>query len=408
MTILPPKAMKFAFTAAFAGTARQQGRRASSSSVGTRLLLRHSSPPPPSPAQQEPLSASSSYARISTRRHQSSGVAVEEERQAVATAQPNGSMNSTTSAEPPAVPERFGGPNGPSISNKGTIFDEIDEALGVDSPPDIEVILTDHIAYVGNPLSAFLHKTVLRFGHVAIRYTTSDGVQRVMNILGDFDDPESSMVNFVEPSDYYFGTKGFESFAQQGGVYNRPFVGLRIENVSPGATDALHAYYEALSKASEIGEGSKLGDRPGSPDRGAVRFQLVEIQLSKLARSVPEPLDKVLFRAADFFRNQHKRAKDNKIKNRKHSKRRTELIKPNESRDAMSQKEMMAGMEDARQALYNSGNCAQWTSGGLDFVGLIRRARLFPKGILVDLFEEEILKYKRPNNGKLISLLGKW
>lgn len=35
-------------------------------------------------------------------------------------------------------------PFGKTISNKNKIFDEIDAALGVDKPPDIEVVLTDH------------------------------------------------------------------------------------------------------------------------------------------------------------------------------------------------------------------------------------------------------------------------
>lgn len=36
-----------------------------------------------------------------------------------------------------------------------------------------------------------------------------------------------------------------------------------------------------------------------------------------------------------------------------------------------------------------AGNCAQWTSSGIAFAGLLRRSRLFPKAILVQLLESE-------------------
>ena len=72
----------------------------------------------------------------------------------------------------------------------------------------------------------------MRFGHIAIRYTTSDGTQRVMNILGNLTDPNATLINFMDPSDYFYGTN--PQLAQQGGVYTRPFVGVRIENVAPG------------------------------------------------------------------------------------------------------------------------------------------------------------------------------
>jgi len=35
-------------------------------------------------------------------------------------------------------------PFGKTISNKHEVFDKIDKVLGVNKPPDIEVILTDH------------------------------------------------------------------------------------------------------------------------------------------------------------------------------------------------------------------------------------------------------------------------
>jgi hypothetical protein len=152
------------------------------------------------------------------------------------------------------VPANFGGRDGPCVFNKASILADVDAALGVHRPPDVEVLLTDHMSDVSSPLSRALHAGVMRFGHVAVRYTTSDGVQRVMNILGDLDAAsDARMVNFVPPPEYLYGTRGFDTFAQQGGVYNRPFVGLRIERVAPGATDAMHAFYLALDARSRVG-----------------------------------------------------------------------------------------------------------------------------------------------------------
>jgi hypothetical protein len=279
------------------------------------------------------------------------------------------------------------------------------------------VILTDHMTNLNNAVSKFLHLKLMRFGHLAIRYTTSDGQQHVMNIMGNFTDPDATLINFFEPSDYFYGTD--PKIAQQGGVYSRPFIGVRIENVAPGATDALHAYYQAVSKASEVGAefsakaegnhaatgstthavGGAVG-APGSAKRGAARFQLVEVQFSRIARYIPAPFDRFLFRAADWIRGQD-------------DKRRAAMLKASQAVNDFVQKQeerltdrkitdMIQDTEehimDVRRTIYQSGNCAQWTSGGLDFTGLIRRARLFPKAVLMDLFEDEYLSNRQPNN----------
>lgn len=59
-------------------------------------------------------------------------------------------------------------------------------------------------------------------------------------------------------------------------------------------------------------------------------------------------------------------------------------------------------MMGVRNSLYQSGNCAQWTSGGLEFCGLIRRARLFPKAVLIDLLEDEYLSNDRAHNVNVV------
>ena len=140
----------------------------------------------------------------------------------------------------------FGRRNGGAIANKASILSDVDDALTGGRPPDLEVLLADHLTAVDSPAAEWAHTLFLRYGHVSVRYTTSDGRQRVMNILGGVEGAD--MVNMVDPSDYLYGTHGWETYAQQGGVYNRDFVGVRVERCAPGAIDALHAYYEALNK----------------------------------------------------------------------------------------------------------------------------------------------------------------
>ena len=258
-------------------------------------------------------------------------------------------------------------PHGPTIQNKDEIFDDIDKALGVDKPPDIEVILTDHMTNLNNPVSKFLHLNVMRFGHIAIRYTTSDGEQHVMNIMGNFTDPDSTLINFFSPGDYFYGTD--PKIAQQGGVYSRPFVGVRIENAAPGATDALHSYYKAVSKASEIGDGHTdtsatphaVSGAPGSAKRGAARFQLVEIQLSRVARYLPPPLDKFIFKAADWLREKDDQRRDSMLKM---SNAVGKFVQEQDEKYADGMLKDMSdsvdeNMKDIRGSIYQSGNCAQ-------------------------------------------------
>lgn len=231
-----------------------------------------------------------------------------------------------------------------------------------------------------------------------------------MNIMGNFTDPDSTLINFFDPSEYFYGTD--PKVAQQGGVYSRPFVGVRIENVAPGATDALHAYYQAVSKASEIGDGQQdtevtthdVAGAPGSSKRGAARFQLVEVQFSRIARSMPAPVDRILFNVADWLRERDDQRRSTMLKA---SQAVGDFVQEQDEKltDGMMRRAsegMEVNMKDIRGSIYQAGNCAQWMSSGLDFTGLIRRARLFPKAILIDLLEDEHLSNGRPNNVNVV------
>ena len=50
--------------------------------------------------------------------------------------------------------------------------------------------------------------------------------------------------------------------------------------------------------------------------------------------------------------------------------------------EAAAPLEWQAAVRDLRAVTFVAGNCAQWTSQGLVFAGLLRRSRLFPKARL--------------------------
>lgn len=71
-----------------------------------------------------------------------------------------------------AAPPNFGAPGGTGISNKDSILRDVDAVLSKGRPPDLEVLLADHLCYTGNAFCKATHVTFLRYGHVAVRYTT--------------------------------------------------------------------------------------------------------------------------------------------------------------------------------------------------------------------------------------------
>lgn len=201
--------------------------------------------------------------------------------------------------------------------------------------------------------------------------------------------PPFPQVNFAPPHEYLYGTTGFDTYSQQGGAYNRPIIGVRIERVTEGAIDAMHAYFEALDVKSKVENGLPGLKASGAQSRGAARFQLVEVRLSSLQNQVPEPVSKVIGRVLEFLQNAQ-------------SKPEKSPPPPPNAEEHTSTKAMrmmgdMAGdLDSVRASTFTAGNCAQWTSSGLEFAGLIRRSRLFPKSILIDLLETE--HSKRPSN----------
>ena len=102
------------------------------------------------------------------------------------------------------VPSDFGGANGTPISNKATIFTEIDEALGQTQHPDFEYILVNACVNPDDLLTK-----IVRFGHSVVRYKLPDGSMKIMNICNTAVTGQK-MVNFCDPEEYMFGTGHFD------------------------------------------------------------------------------------------------------------------------------------------------------------------------------------------------------
>ena len=130
----------------------------------------------------------------------------------------------------------FGELNGQCISNKNTIMSEINACLGTSCNPSIEYIITLPFSLLALPYVGGINYNT--FGHSAIRYTTPDGRDVVVNIAGK--DGET-FIRIHDAKEYFYGTDPRLCGAQRG-VYNRDFVGLRVENVPAEDIKELHEY----------------------------------------------------------------------------------------------------------------------------------------------------------------------
>ena len=137
----------------------------------------------------------------------------------------------------------FGAKGGPTIRNKDSILADVDRALGREKPPAIEYLF---VAPFGS-FEIFGIKFGSPYGHSAIRYTLPDGTQVVMNIVKNSED-EDKLVNFVDPTEYLYGTQFDDVGAEQGGAYNRQIVGVRIEEWPDDLVCDLHYYYSKMAR----------------------------------------------------------------------------------------------------------------------------------------------------------------
>lgn len=143
----------------------------------------------------------------------------------------------------------FGAKNGTELANKDSVLGDVDAALGRKSPPALEYIFVKPLATL--KLNKGSGTGTNPYGHAVVRYTMPDGTQKTMNIVGK---KGRSMVNFLNPEDYFYGTGVFESGSEQGGVYNRSMVSVRVEELPAEQLLALDRYYTELAGRAKSGK----------------------------------------------------------------------------------------------------------------------------------------------------------
>ena len=149
----------------------------------------------------------------------------------------------------------FGAPDGKPISNKDTILNEINYALvnNGESNPSVEYLITKPFGLINLPfgLGSFNFNW---FGHSALRYTTPDGKDIVVNI--EAKEKDKNFIQTYDAKEYLFGTNSKTSGPQRG-IYQRDIVGLRVENVDPENIKKMHNYIESIRQSNENKSGEK-------------------------------------------------------------------------------------------------------------------------------------------------------
>ena len=151
-----------------------------------------------------------------------------------------------------AVPPDFGLRGGTPISNAAAILPQIDQILRTNHPPAVEFIYVEPTItwrVLGIDISRGPH------GHAALRWTMPEGQQRLMSIV----EPElvpggRNMVYLVDdPADYFFGVgdldRPLKERDDQGGIYNRHMIGLRIEHLPAANIVAIDQFAQKLRQA---------------------------------------------------------------------------------------------------------------------------------------------------------------
>lgn len=146
-----------------------------------------------------------------------------------------------------SIPEDFGKIGGTEISNKNSILDEIDNAIGCKSK--IEYILVRPTSVIRLPFGYGL--AFNGYGHAALRYRLPNGKDIVMNIEGKKDG--RNMVKFYSPEEYFFGLHQ-DNKAEQLGIYNRDMITIRVHNVPDEKIVAMHEFFMDLHNRHSLGE----------------------------------------------------------------------------------------------------------------------------------------------------------
>lgn len=187
------------------------------------------------------------------------------------------------------------------IANKATIFQEIDRSLERTKPPAVEYL----IARPHSGITIFGYGFNFNwYGHSAVIYTMPDGTRKVFNIVGGKGHDE--LVNFHTPEEYMFTRN-----SDQGGVFNRNFISVRIEDIDSENIIKMDAKFQEIKNMAVVGN---------------AKFDIIFGPVFNFMRR--------------FFPTMAER-----------------------------------------------GNCARWTSLGLQEAGIVTRRSVWPKSIFIDILE---------------------
>merc|ERR1712137_189926 len=142
------------------------------------------------------------------------------------------------------------------ITNKDTILSELDKVIFskyspeeqekriCPKPPAVEYLFVEPFGSV--KVWGRLGFGVNPYGHAAVRYTIPEtGEQKVVNISGTRRD---NLVNFRSPEEYLFENT---DKADQGGIWNRNIVSVRVENVEPWQIEDMDHYFRKLHRKNQ-------------------------------------------------------------------------------------------------------------------------------------------------------------
>lgn len=225
-------------------------------------------------------------------------------------------------------------------------------------PPSIEYIFVE--PYTSHRLyKSYLTLSFRPFGHSAVRYTLPDGTQKLVNISKQ---EGVKLVAFYEPHEWLYGLA--PEFEEQGGVYTRHMVGIRVENVADEDVLALDEYYRRLGKQYED---------------GLAKFDTFGGALIK-------PFHRCWYNLTGCCPRRHRSSTSTHFE---------DYVSEDEEQISHPSPSNTRNEKD-KPPIVQWGNCANWISRGLKNAGLLRTQKLFPKIILVDILEQTSTRFGRP------------
>lgn len=135
---------------------------------------------------------------------------------------------------------------GRQISRRADVYPEIYQALGIKTASSVECIFTKP-----QWKRIFtLNSSINPYGHSVIRYDHPDRGNVIMNVCGQ---PDQSLINFFPAEDFLL-TDELHPGNEQGGIFNRSFIGARVEGVDASTIVQLHQNYTELDQKHKQGE----------------------------------------------------------------------------------------------------------------------------------------------------------